>query len=85
MSCVLTEIERNTSRLTSPKGPSTQYSYASPKPALELLLPNTQVPNHWALGHLGFLGFGDLRKFEALSKVACAQQLGARSFALRFW
>ena len=36
-----------------PKGPSAQYSETCPKPALQRLLLQSQVPNYWVLGPLG--------------------------------
>ena len=35
------------------KGPSTQESCTCPKPVLQLVIPNSQVPNYWVHGPSG--------------------------------
>ena len=49
-------MEKNTESPALRKGPSTRQANTYPKPALQLLLPKSKVPNYCALGPLGLLG-----------------------------
>ena len=68
---IVTPLDRFRIRQGFRKGPSTQYSYTYPKLVLYVLLPNTQVPNYWVLGPLGFAeGHGGWSSVAVSSKIA---------------
>ena len=61
---------------TIPKGPSTPKSQTYPKPVLELLLNNTQVPNYWVLGPLGEAYYSGLNYYWVLGPLREAYYRG---------